>query len=234
MQYIHELGNAYISQARSAMLKKALQDGADVIVFLDYDVSWRKGDLLKLIETDGDVVAGVYRFKTDERIEFMTALYANDAGEHFFREDGCVLADRVCAGFLKITRNTVDVFKTFYPHLVYHKPNGAKDDPKTVSEEYVDLFNHGAYRDQWWGEDYAFCRNWNTIGGEVWIIPNLELTHHDKERGYVGNFAESLAREKKRKAQNAHPDDQPEARQDSRLQHKRSGIPSEVGMEHCH
>lgn len=218
MQYIHELGNAYISQARSAMLQKALKDGADVIVFLDYDVSWRPQDLLTLIETEGDVVAGVYRFKTDERHEYMTAVYSNDEGEHYFREDGCVLVDRVCAGFLKITRNTVETFKTLYPNLVYHKPSGPKDDPKTVSEEYVDLFNHGAFNDQWWGEDYAFCRNWNAIGGEIWVIPDLVLTHHDKVKGYVGHFAQSLEREKaKRKSKDADSDGSPEARENACL-----------------
>ena len=63
---VHEVGSPYISAARATMLRKALDAKADVIVFIDHDLSWRPGDLLKLIETTGDVVGGTYRFKQDE------------------------------------------------------------------------------------------------------------------------------------------------------------------------
>ena len=61
-----EVGNPYVSQARNVMLRRALDAGADVIVFLDYDLSFRPGDLLKLIETEGNVVGGTYRFRQEE------------------------------------------------------------------------------------------------------------------------------------------------------------------------
>lgn len=65
-QMVMEVGNPYISQARNVMLRKALDAGADQIVFLDHDVSFPPEALLKLIQTEGDVVAGTYRFKRDE------------------------------------------------------------------------------------------------------------------------------------------------------------------------
>ena len=64
--YAQEIGNVYISAARSFLLRKAVTAKADVIVFIDYDLSWDPKDLLTLIETEGDVVAGTYRFKKDE------------------------------------------------------------------------------------------------------------------------------------------------------------------------
>src|SRR5690242_1599813 len=60
---VSAVGNPYISAARSIMLRKALDAKADVIVFIDHDVSWQPLDLLTLIETEGDVVCGTYRFK---------------------------------------------------------------------------------------------------------------------------------------------------------------------------
>ena len=62
---VSEIGNPYISAARSYMLRKALDAGADVVVFIDHDLSWQPVDMLKLIETEGDVVAGTYCFKND-------------------------------------------------------------------------------------------------------------------------------------------------------------------------
>ncbi|MBK6906487.1 MAG: hypothetical protein IPH08_05035 [Rhodocyclaceae bacterium] len=60
---VYQIGCPYISAARSMMLRKALDAKATVVVFIDHDLSWDSGDLLRLIETKGDVVAGTYRFK---------------------------------------------------------------------------------------------------------------------------------------------------------------------------
>ena len=48
----------------------------------------------------------------------------------------------------------------------------------TFGDYSVDLFNHGAHDGAWYGEDYAFSRNWLALGGDIWIVPDLNLTHH--------------------------------------------------------
>src|ERR1051325_3979882 len=63
------------------------------------------------------------------------------------------------------------------------------------SSDLVDLFNHGAHEGVWWGEDYAFCRNWCDAGGEIRLVPDLDITHHDGERAYPGNFHQFLLRQ---------------------------------------
>lgn len=183
-----EFKNAYISVARAVLLRKALNSYADVIVFIDHDVSWEPQDLLRLIETEGDVVAGTYRYKTDEEERYMGWM---DVQEHAIqqRADGCFRATHIPAGFMKITRNAVNRFMEAYPHLVY----GEKCLP------HVDLFNHGAEKGIWWGEDYAFSQHWLNIGGDIWLIPDLNLTHNDIERdgtakAYPGNFADFVRR----------------------------------------
>jgi glycosyltransferase involved in cell wall biosynthesis len=67
---IIEAGNPYISAARATMLRKALDEGADEVVFIDHDISFPPEALLTLIRTPCDVVAGVYRFKKDDE-EYM-------------------------------------------------------------------------------------------------------------------------------------------------------------------
>lgn len=177
---VNEVGNPYISAARATMLRKALDAKADVIVFIDHDLSWRPGDLLKLIETPGDVVGGTYRFKSDD-VHYMGTIHTHADLTPVVRADGAIRARLLPAGFLKITTQAVDKFMKGYPHLCY-------------GERYrqsVDLFNHGAHEGLWWGEDYAFCRNWEAIGGEAWLVPDLSLTHHG-EKPYPGNFHEFM------------------------------------------
>ena len=181
---VNEVGCPYISAARATMLRKALDVKADMIVFIDHDLSWRAEDLLKLLETEGDVVAGLYRFKYDDKVEYMGVLDDLD-GKPQVRADGCLRGERVPAGFLKVTRNAVNKFMQAYPHLVYGE----------VSNPSIDLFNHGAHKGAWWGEDYAFSRNWRDCGGEIWIVPDLNLTHHSATTAYPGNYHEFLLRQ---------------------------------------
>lgn len=183
--YAQEVNNPYISGARAAMLRKALDAKADVIVFLDYDLEFPPESLLRLIQTEGPVVAGTYRCKVDTEEQYMGALYHGPDGTPIVREDGCVKASVAPAGFLKITKVAVHEFMAAYPELCYG--------PKYAQS--VDLFNHGAYEGLYWGEDYAFCRRWREMGGEVWIQPDLDLTHWKAEKAYPGNFHQFLLRQ---------------------------------------
>lgn len=178
---VNEVGCPYISAARSTMLRKALDVNADVIVFIDHDLSWKPRDLLTLIETKGDVVAGTYRFKKPE-IEYMGQLFPGIDGRPQVREDGCLKAHSIPAGFLKITKHAVNRFIEAYPELCY----GERYAP------HVDLFNHGAHKHVWYGEDYSFSRNWRDAGGEIWVIPDLDICHHTKAEAFPGNFHKFL------------------------------------------
>ena len=181
---VSEVGCPYISCARSTMLRKALDAKADVIVFIDHDLSWQPEDLLKLINTEGEVIAGLYRFK-EEKEHYMGVF---DDGPKFqlkVRKDGCIKVTRIPAGFMKITSGAVNKFMTEYPNLCYG--------PKFNLS--VDLFNHGAYDGAWWGEDYAFSRNWIDRCGEIWIVPDLNLNHHSTEKEFNGNVHEFLMRQ---------------------------------------
>lgn len=178
---VSEVGCPYISCARSIMLRKALDAKADVIVFIDHDLSWQPEALLKLIETEGDVVAGTYRYKNDTG-DYMGMPLPDLEGNPQVRADGCVKMHSIPAGFMKITKNAVNRFINAYPELTY----GDRFAP------HVDLFNHGAHGNVWYGEDYAFSRRWCDLGGDIWLIPNIDLNHHTKEQEYPGNYHQWL------------------------------------------
>lgn len=176
-----EVGSPYISGARATLIRKAMNWGADAIVFIDDDVSWGPPDLAKLIKTDGDVVGGTYRFKLPgEPEQYMGVIDAGDDGRPIVRADGAMRASRLPAGFLKVTRRALDRFMEAYPQW------SIIDADKKASP---DLFHHGAQDGTWWGEDYAFCRNWLKAGGEVWLVPDLNLDHHNPDGSvFPGNF----------------------------------------------
>lgn len=174
---VYMIGCPYISAARSMMLRKALDAKATVVVFIDHDLSWEPADLLRLIETEGDVVAGTYRFKGEPE-EYMGAIFPGLDGTPIVRADGCIKAHSIPAGFLKITRKGVAKFIAEYPQLTY----GDKCSP------HIDLFNHGVIDGVWMGEDYAFAKRWREKCGDIWLIPDMNLNHWSGETCFPGNF----------------------------------------------
>lgn len=179
-----EVGSVYISWARASLLRKAMDWQPDVVVFLDHDMSWKPGDLTRLIQAEGDVVAGTYRFKTDD-VDYMGVWYTDEAGVPITNDAGQIQAKWVPAGFLKVTSQAVHDFMGAYPELTF----GPRFRP------YIDLFNHGAQDGIWYGEDYAFSRRWTAMGREIWLVPDLDLTHHGADgKTYPGNLHDYLRR----------------------------------------
>jgi glycosyltransferase involved in cell wall biosynthesis len=174
---VSEVGCPYISHARTTMLRKALDAKADVIVFIDHDLSWDAEDLLTLINSEGDVVAGTYRFKYEPE-KYMGLCLPYPDGSPQVRADGGVRAYCAPAGFLKITKECVNKFIDAYPELCF----GDRYAPS------VDLFNHGAFEGVWYGEDYAFCRRWRDTGGDIVIVPDLNINHWNGDIEYKGNY----------------------------------------------
>jgi hypothetical protein len=186
---VNEIGNPYISCARASMLRKALDAMPQAIVFIDHDLSWKPIDMLTLVEAEGEVVCGTYRFKRQD-IEYMGMPLSGVGGTPLLCHglDMTAMTDpkkvrlqahSAPAGFLKITPQAVNRFMRAYPNLVYGD----------AYHPHVDLFNHGAHEGVWYGEDYAFCRNFRNAGGTIVLIPDLDISHWDGEGiEYPGNY----------------------------------------------
>lgn len=179
------VNNPYISAARATMLRAALDAKADIIVFIDYDMSWRPHDLLKLIQTEGDVVSGTYRPKIENE-QYMGTIESDARNRPIVREsDGAIKAKLIPAGFLKITKEAVDAFMVAYPELCYGPQYHLS----------VDLFSHGVHERIWWGEDYSFARRYKEKCGDIWLVPDLQLDHNKDGKVYKGNFHQFLLRQ---------------------------------------
>jgi hypothetical protein len=180
-EVITERGCPYISWARANLARLAFrtEESADAIIYLDDDLSWEPEALVKLIRTEGDVVAGTYRYKEEGEPHYMGALIVGSDGLPIKRADGAVQAISIPAGFLKITLDAYLRFARNYPQFIF-------------GPMAVDLFCHGAHGGVWWGEDAAFARNWRERCGDVWLVPDLAITHHREQETYPGNFAAYL------------------------------------------
>lgn len=182
---VSEIGCPYVSVARATLLRKAMDAKADIVVFIDHDLSWEPEDLLRLVKSKEHVTAGTYRFKRDDEVVYMGKPIVGGTGRPLVRDcdDGVrVLMHSIPAGFLKLTKEAVNVFMKEYPDLCY----GDRFNPS------IDLFNHGAHDWTWYGEDYAFSRRWNEKCGQIWLIPDLNISHWRGDVEHKGNYHEYL------------------------------------------
>ena len=95
----YAINDTLIHNARNHALKAFLESDLDNLVFIDADMGWEEGALVRLIEASGDVVCGLYRTKEDnENYPFSSLPQGFNGGE--------ILAGPT--GFMKITRGCAE------------------------------------------------------------------------------------------------------------------------------
>lgn len=169
---VWEFGNSLINVARNKLARKFLDTAqADCMVFVDSDISWKAGDLIRLVKRPEDVIGGTYRAKTDE-VKFHVRGIPEQAGD-------VLKVEGVPTGFLKITRRALETINA----APYTDGSG---------RQMRDYFPVGIHEGEMWGEDYGFCRLWRESGGSVFLDPSLNVRHHDGTRTYAGDVSKWL------------------------------------------
>lgn len=172
-------GHCYIPLARNHLVTEFLASDADKLVFIDSDVSWPVGTLLKLASHGVDCVAGVYRHKRAE--ETYPVAWPEGATE-LWAVDGLLEAAWVPGGFWCLTRAVFERFRQYHGE-------------RPFSHEQVTgyaYFSNPYYNGQLWGEDTLFCEEYRQAGGTVWVDPELTLTHTGGNPQFVGNLGDFL------------------------------------------
>lgn len=183
-------GDSFVQRARAKLVQQFLKTDCDTMLFFDDDGEWGLDALLKLINTPGDVVAGVYRLKVEPSvIKYPHGICLDRDNLPIVRDDGCIKAWGVSMGFTKIKRQVFEKLIKAYPEKEYYSVKDGKP-----NDYYWDLFPQGVYDHRWLGEDYAFCRLWTNIGGKIWVIPDIDFIHHSQNDAYPGNYHEYLMR----------------------------------------
>ncbi len=187
--YQHQLeimeGCCYVQAARNELVRRFLDSGADVLFFLDDDISWPAAAVIDLLEMPDEMVAGVYPMKIAPA-QFPAMIYHDDRFRPIVRSDGCISAKGVPTGFLRIKRSSIAKLMAAYPQQKYDEYREGE-----YLHSLYDLFPQGVHGGRWVGEDFAFCRLWTDIRGEIWIKPDIDFSHFG-DREYHGNYHQFL------------------------------------------
>ncbi len=175
-------------------------NGCDYNLFIDSDIRWDPGDVLRMLMHIQHVefICGIYFKHNDDPkpVVNFTPDWPNLPQEEIRGENGEVIARRVeirnaGTGFMMFTRDVVKLMMEHHPELKteFTMFRGAKDLSEQekvrceqLQEHYYNLFfpmmqDRGDTYPHHITEDYAFCERWREMGGKVWADPDVELTH---------------------------------------------------------
>lgn len=164
---------------RNQLAQDFMDSGADRLVFLDSDVTFAPGSLVKIARQPVDFVGGAYRFKQDFEAYPVGWL---DGGQVPVNRIGLCLVNSLPGGFLSLSRKVFEVLKANHPDRGYVHFG------KQAHCYFQMLFKDGNL----YGEDSYFCKEWRDAGGQVWLDPELALTHWDGNRPYPGHVGKWL------------------------------------------
>jgi hypothetical protein len=186
-------GDALITRARSRLAARFLaHPQATHILFCDADIGFSPQNLFRLLDADKPMIAGVYPLKLIDWDKVRAAakadapdLMAASVGyvvrfiptpNHSVEvEDGIAKVAYGGTGFLLIQRQAMQGIVDAHPEL----RAGMGDMADRLGEEAVMVFETMIEPEtgQYLSEDYAFCRRWRDLGGEIWADTEARLTH---------------------------------------------------------
>lgn len=186
-----ESGNAMIGDCRGLIVSQFLAgDGTD-LVFVDSDVSWAAGSLLKLVDQPVDFVAGLYPQRRDP-INFCVQWLQDRPELQADPATKLLEVEGVPAGFMRCSRAMLEKMIAHYADTQFH----CEQAPDNTAYDLFGAYRIGRIK---FGEDYSFCRRWRDIGGKVWIDPEIRMGHCGYKT-FVGSAGEWL-RDKMKEAE---------------------------------
>lgn len=158
-------------------------------LFVDADVSWEPGAILRLVSHPVDFVLGAYPKRSEGEgypikklpgpIEFV------DPRTGKYHPNGIAKIAGGPGGLMRISRACIEKMIAAHADEWYGQPQ-----VEPIKKAW-DLFQFSIIDHERISEDMNFCRKWRDLGGDVWVDPHLKLHHHGGKT-YSGCFAEHL------------------------------------------
>lgn len=154
------------------------------ILCIDADIGWPAEAVISMLDTGKEFVAGLYPMRTAENVFVFRPIQ---------NPDGSIVQDQthrhllkmeyIPAGFMLIAKSAFLKMREKHPDL-YYRPKDLRD----TSEDAYCFFNTEVLDNEFWGEDYVFCRKTTQAGIDIWVDPLIQFDH----AGKVGMFLDAL------------------------------------------
>lgn len=199
-------GMSILPLARNRIISQFMASGYDFLVMLDGDIEVDAKDIMAAV-LSGKQFVGLPCSKRAPNFARMQQ-FVFDAGQSapseylssyisspnfIVNEDSTkdldeiakdlnlVRAEKVGTGCVVIHRSVFEKFQEAYPGRVYLEPNGEteEDRKKNVPIQSFEYFRYKLDDEGFFiGEDFTFCDDWRSTGGEIWMKVDAVTRHY--------------------------------------------------------
>lgn len=189
-QHMFITNESLITRARNMLADTFLKSGCDYMLFVDADVAFDAQGIQKMIESDCDVIGGLYAKKIIDWGKVYTAALRGTGPQQLpqVASDPYVCGrvsrsssrptevESIGTGLMLIKRR---VFEKMMPATRKAKLGSDLVGSISADEEIYHFFESGF--DEKTGvflsEDYQFCQKWRGLGGKVHAAPWIKTVH---------------------------------------------------------
>ncbi len=203
MRVYYLFNESLITRARNYCVDEFLRSGYSHLMFIDSDIGFEPHDVLSLLALAGDdspydIIAGPYPKKciswekikhavdkgvADENPQVLER-YVGDYvfnladGQGSFQLNAPVAVLEAGTGFMLIRRATFDMHDKAYPEFLY-KPDHVRTENFSGDRQIMAYFDCviDPVSKRYLSEDYFFCQNTRSAGGQVYLCPWMSLRH---------------------------------------------------------
>jgi hypothetical protein len=187
-------GDALITRARANIVAAFLDDPtATHLLFIDADIGFEPSEVLRLLSSGHDMVAGAYPIKRIDWTKVRQAISANKADlasaaldyvlevgdpDNIMVRNGFTRIRYAGTGFLMIRRQVLEKMCRQYPELQFnheHSVSGLMNSSGHGFALFECMIEEGSRL--YLSEDFSFCKRWSDMGGEIWGDLQSRLNH---------------------------------------------------------
>jgi hypothetical protein len=188
-----------ITRGRNMLVSKFMDaETATHLFFIDADTGFEIQQVLRMLEFDRDVVAGMYplklidwneeslaRARAGEPLDYAPIRFVGTPSEPYEREGAFITGEYAGTGFMLIKREAIQRMFEAYPELRYKCAHNSTQG--YLSPNQYALFDTAIDPDtkEYLSEDYAFCQRWRKIGGKIWLDTDSRLVHIGSHEFYA-------------------------------------------------
>ena len=169
----------YVTRARNILVDMFLESDCTHLLFIDADIKFNPEIIEKLLHEDKEVICIPYPIKnfnlghTDFPVIFKKDIIINK---------NCIEIAAGPTGFMMFKREVFNKMISFYGDKMKLKN---KYNLKNLYNFFDNM--HIPDEQSWYGDDFAFCKRWTSMGGKVFAYLNTEITHVGMYH-YTGSF----------------------------------------------
>ena len=207
------LKSSLVQQGRNLCVSEFLSADMkyDYFLFIDSDIDFSPETIFTMIEKNKDVIACPYPMKTLNWDKIWRRLHSEaiDKPDHLMKagftfpikvkdtknisvNDGVCEVTHAPTGCMLIKRSVFEKMVEKYPELKINQTTiiNGKEATKPNFYNFFDTY-HDPETQEFYGEDFGFCKRWTDIGGKLYLYIMDYITHVG-EYSYCGRMWDEL------------------------------------------